>query len=239
ISTVNWYANCLMYRSNSMHLLHRFGHLFQQYIVDMYAKIEHSRLGYYVLNQKKMRAELYSGIQDAVYLNDNDMTNLGWQVIIPSSFLGSPRCMRELYQDAMGIVHYFGKPDLFVTFTCNPTWPEITNSLLGGQSASNRPDLCFHVFHMKLEQLMHDLTKKHILAKVVAHVHVIEFQKRGHPHAHILLILAMADKPPEAFAIISRHMVHELCGEKVCLANVPLACYMKNGRCQKHYPKNA
>ncbi|OAD72573.1 hypothetical protein PHYBLDRAFT_169701 [Phycomyces blakesleeanus NRRL 1555(-)] len=78
ISTMDWYANHLMYHPNFMHLLHRFGCLFQQYIVDMYAKIEHSRLGYYVLNQKKMCAELYSSIQDAVHLNDNDMTNLGW-----------------------------------------------------------------------------------------------------------------------------------------------------------------
>ncbi|OAD81565.1 hypothetical protein PHYBLDRAFT_73457 [Phycomyces blakesleeanus NRRL 1555(-)] len=95
------------------------------------------RLEYYVLNQKKMRAELYSDIQNAVHLNDNDMANLGQRVILPSSFLGSPQCMHEFYQDAMDIVRHFGKPDLFVTFTCNPTWPEITNSLLGGQSASD------------------------------------------------------------------------------------------------------
>ncbi|OAD81552.1 hypothetical protein PHYBLDRAFT_162151 [Phycomyces blakesleeanus NRRL 1555(-)] len=82
ISTMDWYANHLMYHPNFMHLLHRFGHLFQQYIVDMYVKIEHSRLRYYVLNQKKMCAELYSGIQDAVHLNDNDMTNLSWQLAV-------------------------------------------------------------------------------------------------------------------------------------------------------------
>jgi hypothetical protein len=42
---------------------------------------------------------------------------------------------------------------------------------------------------------MVDLVKKHVLGKVIAHINVIKFQKRGLPHAHILLILDDADKP--------------------------------------------
>jgi len=33
------------------------------------------------------------------------------------------------------------------------------------------------------------------LGKVVSHLYVVEFQKRGLPHAHILLILENKDKP--------------------------------------------
>jgi len=33
------------------------------------------------------------------------------------------------------------------------------------------------------------LIKKDILGKVRAHVYVVEFQKRGLPHAHFLLIM--------------------------------------------------
>ncbi|OAD78135.1 hypothetical protein PHYBLDRAFT_73582 [Phycomyces blakesleeanus NRRL 1555(-)] len=62
--------------------------------------------------------------------------------------------------DSMSIVRRFGKPDLFITFTCNSKWPEITNSLLAGQKANDRPDLCSRVFNMKLKELMIDLTKK-------------------------------------------------------------------------------
>ena len=36
-----------------------------------------------------------------------------------------PRDMRRRYQDLTAIVRKFGKPDLFVTVTCNPEWPEI------------------------------------------------------------------------------------------------------------------
>ena len=33
--------------------------------------------------------------------------------------------MVQKYQDAMAIVRKYGKPDLFITFTCNPNWAEI------------------------------------------------------------------------------------------------------------------
>ena len=42
--------------------------------------------------------------------------------------------MHKLYQDGMAIVRVFGKPDLFITITCNPKWPEIQNALFIGQT---------------------------------------------------------------------------------------------------------
>jgi hypothetical protein len=48
--------------------------------------------------------------------------------------------MGQLYQDAMARVRKFGKPDLFVTFTCNPKWKEITDALFPGQIAKDRPE---------------------------------------------------------------------------------------------------
>jgi hypothetical protein len=34
---------------------------------------------------------------------------------------------------------------------------------------------------------MKDITQRHVFERVVANVHSIEFQKRGFPHAHILI----------------------------------------------------
>ena len=133
-------------------------------------------------------------MRDAAEVDDGDMESIGKKVILPSSFIGSPRHMVQLYQDSMSIVRRFGKPDLFVTFTCNPSWPEIANELQYNQTSNDRPDLCSRVFHLKLKSLMHDLTVKGVLGKVIAHMHVIEFQKRGLPHAHILLTLDANDK---------------------------------------------
>ena len=61
--------------------------------------------------------------------------------------------MNSRYQDAMAIVRVKGKPDLFVTFTCNPKWLEIVEELLPGQQAEDRPDIAARVFKMKLDEL--------------------------------------------------------------------------------------
>ena len=42
-----------------------------------------------------------------------------------SSFVGSQRYMEQLYFDGMSICGHLGFPNLFLTLTCNPTWPEI------------------------------------------------------------------------------------------------------------------
>ena len=67
--------------------------------------------------------------------------------------------MTQLYQDVMGIMYNCGKPDIFLTFTCNTKWEEITQSLLLGQVASDRPDLVSRVFQMELKELISDLEK--------------------------------------------------------------------------------
>ena len=41
----------------------------------------------------------------------------------------------------MSIVRKFGKPDLFITFTCHPKREEITSAMLLDQKASDRPNL--------------------------------------------------------------------------------------------------
>src|SRR6185437_7317867 len=102
--------------------------------------MEQIRLNYLRFNQKQIRAELYNGLQDAIYSGDS-ITNVGQRIILPSSFTGGPRQMHKLYQDGMAIVRVFGKPDLFITVTCNPNWPEIKEALLPGQTAQDRPEL--------------------------------------------------------------------------------------------------
>ena len=79
----------------------------------------------------------------------------------------------------MAIVRALGRPTYFVTFTCNPDWPEIRAALLPGQDAQSRPDLVARVFGQKLRALLEDLTKRGIFGRCVALLMVIEFQKRG------------------------------------------------------------
>ncbi|KAE9153200.1 hypothetical protein PF005_g33426 [Phytophthora fragariae] len=95
----------------------------------------------------------------------------------------------------MAIVREYGKPDVFVTMTCNPTWEEIEEKIPeSNQSAQDRPDVVARVWQQKLAELLKDLDEG-VLGRVMARIYVVEFQKRGLPHAHILVILADEDKP--------------------------------------------
>lgn len=251
VTIMQFYRYHLMIRQTSPSQVHLFKHLFHQYVVEMYAKMEQERLNCLRHNQKSLRCELYNNLRDAAEVDDGDMESVGKKVILPSSFIGSPRHMVQLHQDSMSIVRRFGKPDLFVTFTCNPSWPEITNELQYNQTSNDRPDLCSRVFHLKLKSLMHDLTVRNVLGKVIAHMHVIEFQKRGLPHCHILLILDASDKlreknidnvvsaeisdkqvNPSLYETVTKNLMHGPCG----LLD-PYAPCMKDGKCSKSHPK--
>ncbi len=117
--------------------LHYAGRLLQQWLVDQYAKVELSRLNYFRTHQKLIRADLYRGLVDSIANGDSYIA--GCSIILPSSFTAGPRYMAQCYQDAMAIVREYGKPDLFITFTCNPSWDEISEHLLPNQQAFDRP----------------------------------------------------------------------------------------------------
>jgi len=69
--------------------------------VDAYAVIEQSCLKYLRLNKKKLRADLYQGLQDTIAVGDNSVTSTGHRIILPFSFIVGPRHMVQNYQDAM------------------------------------------------------------------------------------------------------------------------------------------
>ena len=114
----------------------------------MYVKVETERLKYIRLNQKRLRADDYVHLRDAMR-NDENPENVGRSIILPSSFTGSPRYMKEKTQDAMTYVRERGRPQLFITFTCNPKWAEIERELFENQCAQDRNDLIARVFRLK------------------------------------------------------------------------------------------
>ncbi|XP_051157417.1 uncharacterized protein LOC127279225 [Leptopilina boulardi] len=104
-------------------LMFPYGKLTQQYIVDVWSKVEGERLKYIRLQQKKLRAELYCGLMDYIHNKAKDENvRPGKMIILPSTFIGGPRCYQQCFMDAMRLVQEFGKPHLFITMTCNPKW---------------------------------------------------------------------------------------------------------------------
>jgi hypothetical protein len=153
--------------------------------------------------------------------------------------------MTQRYEDG-------GKPDIFLTMTCNPSWSEITSELLPFQTPQDRPDLLTRIFRSKFEKLKDDVINKGVLGKVKSYMYVTEFQKRGLPHVHMLLVLESNDKlrdpkdydsmvraeipklecEPQLHEAVVRHMIHGPCG----IINRKSPC-MKDGHCKKRYPK--
>ncbi|CAN1247135.1 ATP-dependent DNA helicase PIF1 [Linum grandiflorum] len=256
VSQCDWYAYRIQTRSQSQSHILLCGKLFQQYVVNAYALVDEERLDWQRKNQWILRRHVYHGLVDAFNKGDTDLEHSGKRMILSSSYIGSPRCKYENFQDAMAICRFIGYPDLFITFTCNAYWPEIQLMVdlltQSGQRDPNRADVMARVFKLKLNQLMFEIRKRKIFGKCIGYVHAIEFQKRGLPHAHILVFLSAEDKiystshidsiicaeipdsvaDEKCYTAVSTFMFHGPCG-----AQGPKASCMVDGKCTKHFPK--
>jgi hypothetical protein len=150
----------------------------------------------------------------------------------------------------MAIARALGNPSMFATFTANPNWAEVLAELEHNQTPDTRPDLIAKVFKLKLDKTLHDLKERYVCGVSTGSVYTIEYQKRGLPHAHILLFLHRDVVPrcaeqvdelvsaqiptndPELAAIVKSLLVHGPCGPEF-----PNAPCMRDGKCSKGFPK--
>jgi hypothetical protein len=111
------------------------------------------------------------------------------------------------------------------------------------------------MFKIKLKELINDIHKKHILGRTILGIYVIEFQKHGLLHAHILIFFAEDYKPhmvedvdhmisaefpnPEtnklAHETVARCMMHSPCG--TAFPNAP-CMEMANAKNNIHVSSN-
>ncbi|GJY23387.1 ATP-dependent DNA helicase PIF1-like protein [Tanacetum coccineum] len=160
--------------------------------------------------------DLYHNLCSVVTQGDTNVVGLGKRIVLPRTFTGSPRYMMQNYHDAMAICRAYGNPNLFITFTSNPKWPELAEMLnyFPGQKAHDRPEVGTRVFKIKLTELLNDLTKKHIFEESRA------------------AKLPSPTDDPGGYKVVTDYMLHGPCGKDVRYA----AC-TTDGKCSKHFPK--
>jgi len=140
----------------------RFRRLFQKFLVNGYTMIESERLSVIRNNQSKLKVDKYNNLCQPSNESQTDASEKGKRFVLPSSFVGGRRFMDQLYFDRITICGHVGFPDLFITFPCNPKWPEISRILKTSKlSPLDRQDIIARVFRIKFDELLSDLTKKH------------------------------------------------------------------------------
>ncbi|XP_076035388.1 uncharacterized protein LOC143021662 [Oratosquilla oratoria] len=226
--------------------------LFQQFAVDNFVKVESNKLSFLELHQNQIRKDR------ADILNVTNKNNIGQRVVLPPTFVGGPRYMKQRQQDALAYVSYYGSPDYFITFTMNPNWSELRKGMNKTGSTEtkscDRPDLVSRIFKLKVDSLIEDLTHKHIFGRVKEYLYSIEWQKRGLPHVHVLLWMeerVTADivsqlisaeipdkeKEPRLYHVVTKCMIHGPCKG---YDESHLCCQGKHSRaqkCGKGFPK--
>ena len=133
------------------------------------------------------------------------------------------------------MVKHLGCVDYFITITANPYWEEIQDQLGPNQTYMDRPDICVRVFWLKFKAIMNDIMVNHVLGLPAGFVWVVEFQKRGLPHAH--LVLFMVEQDQIKFQIDKMDAV--VCAELVDSKNNPKLCelvnkFMLHGPCKSN-----
>ena len=241
----------LMHRDHPSHM-QKCGNLALEFYCDLWAQQE-ARAAMFHLNptqQAKYRMGRKCTVDDQL-AREGDLTDVTVPAILPSSFVGSAKWYHMLYLDALALPQRFHCPDLFITFTCNPKWPEVKAALLQGQKWQDHPDIVARVFYLKLKNLMADIVEKEIFGTVQGFVWRIEWQARGLPHAHILIILVDALKSPRLIdAVVSAEvpdpdlypdlhaLVEELMIHTPCDDNPKAGCRPEAKPCKRHFPKD-
>ena len=186
LTLTEWGRYYLMHRDAPTHI-QKCEKLAMEFYCDVWAQIESRNANFHRSpeQQAKYRAARVAAVEDQLS-HGGGVADVGQPVVrLPSSFVGSARFYQQLYLDAMALPKRFGKPDLFITMTCNPKWPEIQNALPPGAKWHHHPDIVARVFMCKMHELILDLVRNEIFGTVKAYVYRIEWQARGLPHSHM------------------------------------------------------
>lgn len=173
-----------------------------EWAVDMYSRVEEDRSAYLRSGRREQaRYQRTFSNQNKLSLRtrDEDARDRGdpafesgaqedefvMESSISASFLGSRQWAFRQVANCLALARVYRQPSLFITVIINPRWPEIQQRLRPGQHPLDIPHVLARVFQARLRNLIRFI--KSSFVNVTYIVHVVEFRKRGFPHAHIML----------------------------------------------------
>ena len=86
----------------------------------------------------------------------------------------------------MAIVATKGKPAFFITIIMDPKCPKVMVQIEPDQTPYDRPDIICQVFDLKKKNILAYISRENYIEKIDGKVAVIEFQKWGVPHCHMV-----------------------------------------------------
>jgi len=184
ISLTEYMRFMLMHRGESATHVQKCERLALEFYCDAWAQVEARNLAFHKLasQQAKYQAASARAIVDQLYYEN--ARQIGVPIVLPASFPNSPRYYHNLsvtllcplngesrdvmsrYLDAVALPRRYGKPDLFITMTANPNWPEITRTIPTGSNWAHHPDIVARVFSMKLKAMIDLIVTKKLFGEV-------------------------------------------------------------------------
>jgi hypothetical protein len=182
VTLLEWSRHLLMHR-RAPTFVQRCERLALEFYCDLYAQYEARLAAFHQLprQQALYRGASYRVMHDQFHRDGDGSVSvgeLGRPMVLPSSFVGSPRYYYQLYLDAMALPLRYHKPDLFITITCNPRWPEISRAIPAGSHWRYHPDIVGRVFMLKFAAILQEITVSAIFGPVLAYVWRVEWQVR-------------------------------------------------------------
>jgi hypothetical protein len=176
-SKVDYYAYHCHYRTNEPNPFLCYGRLSEHAKVDGYACVEESKLKYINDHQNELRCEYFQELWMLLAKEHWMVTVLGRKKFLPASFTGGKRYMVQNYQDALAVCCVHGCPDWFTSFTANPKWREVFESLEteGGQQPCDKSDIIVRVYKTILDEMLDDIKNGTAFGPVGAGKIVLQF----------------------------------------------------------------
>ena len=250
---LEWARYMMMRRSGSASLILSGGKLTLEFWCDVWCSIECRNLDYIAGSNVQMQMRMASRrtLMDQLQSDGSAaLHRLGAPVYLPAHFVGSPRWYHALFLDALALPTEYHLPDLFITVTFNPEWPELARMMPSHGNVHDHADVVARVFWFRFMRIMADIVDNAVFGTVLSYCYRIEWQLRGFPHAHVLIILerrilgaaevdrfVTAEIPdpisdPEHHRLVLQFMVHGPCN--VPPVNAPC---IADGICGKGFPK--